>query len=60
MIDVNQMVEDVRSIKNDCDILLNLNKCSWEAEIRHLYPTILENIAVKAQDLIDAYCVTHG
>lgn len=57
--EIEQLIEDIKSIRNECDIILNLSKCSWETKVRYLYPTVLENIYVKIQELLDETCIVN-
>ena len=50
---LEELTELIKSIKNRCDIYLLI--CHSGAE--HLLPTLLEDLYVDAQQIIDEYCV---
>ena len=55
---LDQMVEDVKSIKNECEVVQLLRDfVPQPLQGKIPYATLLENIAVKGQDLVDCYCM---
>ena len=51
---MNELKELVKSIRNRCDIFLYI--CD-SPECQHLLPTLLEDLYVDAQQIIDNFCI---
>ena len=49
-----ELTELVRAIRNRCDIYLILKEV---VKTEHLMPTLLEDLFIDAQEIMDSYCV---
>ena len=54
--ELEDLGELIKAIRNRCDIWLLLQESKEIERIKHLYPTLLEDLYTDAQTILDEYC----
>ena len=54
---MDRLTELIKAIRNRCDIYLALQDNADAEKIKHIIPTLLEDMHEDSQAIVDEYCV---